>query len=277
MLERKRLMNAEHPDEAEAKHIVERIMAIQLEHFDTHGGVDYISTDGTIAVEVTTVTDGAIKAARSALSKAKAKDSPRTLQGCWWVFASDTAKAMKVFRSRVRAAIAELEVAGRTSFDRRSAARDLKEDADLSHVFLPLMEAGVEKAVRFPCVKLEGAPQHIHRIRDSTGHGGGATLGSSESIDQLLKELNTKTDNPTKLLASGATQRHLFVWVDDDTDYGIVRPLTHESSSGATEEWGLPTLRPDLDPAIAYLWVVHATSRLGWLWDGKEWRWLRNP
>ncbi|MFJ5962041.1 hypothetical protein [Pseudarthrobacter oxydans] len=273
-------MNQEHPDEARAKQIVERVLAIQLEHADTHGGVDYISTDGTVALEVTAVTDGAIKAARDALSKAKAKGkgSPTTrLKGCWWVFASDTAPRMKTFSQRVQSAIAELELAGQTSFDRRAAERHVEEGGDLSHVYLPLVEAGAERAVPFPCPNLEEDPDHVHRIRDSSGRGGGATIGSNESIGLLVKELNTKPDNPAKLRDSGAEQRHLFVWLDDDTEYNIARPLSHESPSGANEGCGLPTANPQLDLAITDLWVVHARSLLGWLWDGEKWRELRNP
>lgn len=91
-------MNQARPNEVIAKQIVERLMGIQLEHADTHGGVDYISTDGTVALEVTAVTDAEKKGARDALSRSAAKGSPTTrLQGCWLVFVSDTQPGMKTF------------------------------------------------------------------------------------------------------------------------------------------------------------------------------------
>ncbi|KQV05015.1 hypothetical protein [Leifsonia sp. Root112D2] len=66
-------MNQERPNEAVAKQIVERVMGIELTHADTHGGVDYLSLDGTVALEVTAVTDGEKKGARGALRKSEAK------------------------------------------------------------------------------------------------------------------------------------------------------------------------------------------------------------
>lgn len=270
-------MNQERPNEAIAKQIVERVMGIQLEHADTHGGVDYMSTDGTVALEVTAVTDGEKQSARDALSRSKAKGSPTTkLQGCWLVFVSDTQPGMKTFMQRVPPAIAELEFVGETYFDDQRAAAHVIEKGELSRIYRPLLDAGVERAVYQPHPDRPEDPDHVHRIWTSTGSGGSVS-GSDESLDRLMEELNEKPDNPTKLLASGAEQRHLFVWLNDDTWYNIARPLSRESPSWADDGWGLPTTKPQLDPTITHLWVVHDRSRLGWLWDGEKWQELRDP
>lgn len=262
-------MNQERPNEAIARQIVERAMGIQLEHADTHGGVDYLSPDGTVALEVTAVTDGEKQGARDALSRSEAKGSRTRLQGCWWVFAKDNQPGMKTFVQRVQPAIAELELAGETYFDDHRA---LVHVGELSHIYRPLLDAGVERAVPFP----HSNRPHVHRIHVSTGSGGSVS-GSDESFDRLMEELNQKTDNPTKLRASAAEQRHLFVWLNDDTWYNIARPLSREAPpSWVDEGWGLPTTKPQLDPAITHLWVVHARSRLGWLWDGERWQELRD-
>ncbi|MFF2300705.1 hypothetical protein [Arthrobacter sp. NPDC058127] len=269
-------MNQERPNEAIAKQIVERVMGIQLEHADTHGGVDYISTDGTVALEVTAVTDGEKQGARAALSRSKAKGSPTRLQGCWLVFASDTQERMKTFVQRVQPAIAELEFAGETFFDDQPAGVHVFEGGELSHIYRPLLEAGVERATHVPHPGGPEDPEHVHRLLVSTGSGGSVS-GSDESLDRLMEELNEKTDNATKLRASAAEQRHLFVWLNDDTWYNIARPLSSEAPPfGANEGWGLPTTKPQLDSAITHLWVVHARSLLGWLWDGERWRELRD-
>ena len=268
-------MNQERQDEAIAKRIVERVLGIQLEHADTHGGVDYISTDGTVALEVTAVTDGEKQGARAALSRSEAKGSPTRLQGCWLVFAADTQPRMKTFVQRVQPAIAELEFAGETYFDDQPAAEHVIEKGDLSHIYLPLLDAGVERATHVPHPDGPEDPDHVHRILPSTGSGGSVS-GSDESLDRLMEVLNEKPDNPTKLRASGAEQRHLFVWLNDDTSYNIARPLSREAPSWGDDGWGLPTTEPQLDPAITHLWVVHARSRLGWLWDGERWQKLRD-
>ena len=57
----------------------------------------------------------------------------------------------------------------------------------------------------------------------TTGRGGSVS-GSDKWLERLLEALSDKTDNPQKLAATGAEQRHLFVWVNDDTWYSISRP-----------------------------------------------------
>lgn len=268
-------MNQERQNEATAKQIVERVMGIQLEHADINGGVDYKSPDRTVALEVTAVTDGAKQSARDALSKSEAEGSPTTkLQGCWLVFAADTQPRMKTFVQRVQPAIEELELAGQTYFDDQDAAEHVLDKGELSHIYQPLLEAGVERAVPFHHPIRPEEPDHVHHILISTGSGGSVS-GSDESLDRLMEALNKKRDNATKLCASAAEQRHLFVWLNDDTPYNIARPLSHEAPSWGDEGWGLPRTEPQLDPAITHLWVMHARSLLGWLWDGERWQELR--
>jgi hypothetical protein len=268
-------VNPERPNEAEAKQIVERVMGIQLEHADINGGVDYKSTDGTVALEVATVTNGEKKRTRDALSKSAEECSltPK-LQNCWMVFASDTQRQMKTFAQRVQSAMAELELAGVTYIDEQAAAEHVIDKGELSHIYKSLLDVGVEGAVPLDSNRPED-PNHVHCILVSTGSGGSAH-GSDESLGRLMEALNEKTDNPSKLSESGAEQGHLFVWLDDDTSYNIALPLIRESPSEADGGWGLPTTNPQLDPTITYLWVVHARSRLGWLWDGESWQKLRD-
>lgn len=275
--ERKRPMNQERLNETDAKEIVERVMRIQLKHADTHGGVDYLSPDGTVALEVTAVTDGGKQGARDALSKSKAKGSPTRLHGCWSVMVAENQPGMKTFVQRVQPAIAKLEFAGETHFQQQRAVIHVIEKGALSHVYLPLLKAGVERAdhLAHP-YRPEEDPDHIHRMLIMTTSGGSVS-GSDESLDLLMDALNEKNDNPAKLRASGAEQRHLFVWLDGDTWFNIARPLGHEAPAWADEGWGLPLIEPSLDPAITHLWVVHARSLRGWLWDGERWQELRAP
>ncbi|SEQ26637.1 hypothetical protein [Arthrobacter sp. OV608] len=110
-------MNQERPNEAIAKQIVERVLGIQLEHANSHGGVDYLAADGTVVLEVTFVTDSEKQFAHDGLSRSEAKGSSTRLQGCWLVFAGDSQPEMKPFVQRVQPAIMELEFAGETYFD----------------------------------------------------------------------------------------------------------------------------------------------------------------
>ncbi|WP_341946311.1 hypothetical protein [Microbacterium sp. LWH11-1.2] len=50
-------MNQERPNERRAKKAVEKMLGVTLDHADKNGGVDYLFPRGTIALEVTRVTD----------------------------------------------------------------------------------------------------------------------------------------------------------------------------------------------------------------------------
>ncbi|MEV7212693.1 hypothetical protein AB0O31_06340 [Kitasatospora cineracea] len=265
-------MNQERPDEYEAKRIVERVTGIILEHADTDGGVDYLSADGRSAVEVTRVTDGRKRAGREALAASREAGMPAgELRTCWLVFVPETQSKLKVFLRRVHPALVELEEAGETLFDRERAAIHLMQQGPLSHVYRPLIAAGVERASAVPN---HAYRPHSHRVIPSLGSGGSCS-GSDQALDLLIEALGKKEDNPKKLKASGAEERHLFVWLDDDTRLDIARPLSREAPSWADERFGMPSSRPALDSAITHLWVVHQRSGMGWLWDG--WIWRRLP
>lgn len=269
-------VNQERPNEAIAKQIFERVTGIRLEHADTHGGVDYVSHDRIVALEVTAVTEGTKRGARDALSRSKLLGSPTKLQGCWLVFADDRQPKMKTFIQRVQPAIAELEFAGETSFDKqRAIIRILGGDAR-SRIYGPLLDAGVERATYAPHPDDGREENHVHSLIVLTGDGG-STGGSNDSLNRLMEELRPKTDNAEKLAISAAKQRHLFVWLDDDTAYDIARPLSRSAPSWAEEGWSLPTERPSLSEAITHLWVVHEGSRRGWMWDGVIWHQLLEP
>lgn len=268
-------MNQERPNEKRAKRLVEKVMHIQLQHHDTHGGVDYLSSDGSVALEVTAVTDGEKNGTWKALKKSEAKGAPNAkLQGCWIIFVADDQAEMRTFVQRVQPAIVDLELAGESYFDQQRAAVHTIERGPLATIYRPLLEAGVQRASHVPHGTRQDDPDHEHRLVTSAGSGGSAS-GSDEAIDLLLDELGSKTDNAQKLGVSAAGQRHLFVWVNDNTAFGIQRPLSHKSSSGTDHFWGLPSSAPELDSAITDLWVVHERSGSGWLWNGRTWRELQ--
>lgn len=262
-------MNRESSDEVDAKQIVEGVLGITLEHADKYGGVDYLSTDGRIAVEVTRVTDGRKIAGRGALRASRETGVPEgELVNCWLVFASETQAGLKTFVQRVHPLLLQLEATGKHSFDDHSAAIHVLERGPLSDVYRSMLTAGVQRASAVPH---RADPPHVHRMITSLG-GGGSAGGSDAAVALLVDELHKKTDNPAKLSKSGAEQRHLFVWLDDDTRFDISRPLSRDTPSWSDGAFGLPSVVPLIDPAVTHLWVVHERSRLGWLWDGDTWR-----
>ncbi len=268
----KATVNQERPNELVAKQVVEEVLGVLLKHADTHGGVDYESTDGKIALEVTAVTEGGNKGARDALKKSVRKGVPGAkLASCWIVFVPEGQSSMKSFLQRVQPALVELEHVGETFFERQRAGIHVNQGGPLVEYYRPLLDAGVERATHAPHRVDPNNPDHLHEVWVMTGSGGSAS-GSNESLERLLDALSDKTDNSKKLAATGAEQRHLFVWVNDDTWYNIARPLSKTAPSWAEEGWGVPSIAPALDPAITHFWVMHERSRLGWLWDGETWQ-----
>ncbi|HRQ01083.1 MAG TPA: hypothetical protein PK781_11630 [Terrimesophilobacter sp.] len=262
-------MNRESADEIDAKHFVERMLGIVLEHADKNGGVDYLSADGRIAVEVTRVTDGRKAAGRRALSASRETDAPEgELQNCWLVFTSETQTGLMTFLQRVHPLLVQLEAVGEQSFHDQPAAVHVLQRGPLSDVYRSLLQAGVERASAAPH---RADASHTHRMITSLGSGGSAS-GSDAAVALLVDELAKRTDNPAKLHKSGAEQRHLFVWLDDDTRFDIARPLSRDAPSWDDGGFGAPSLIPLIDPAVTHLWVVHQRSGLGWLWDGETWR-----
>lgn len=266
-------MNRESPDEVDAKQIVEHVVGIALEHADKNGGVDYLSSDAQVAVEVTRVTDGRKAAGRGALRASQKVGVPEgELRTCWLVFASETQTGLKTFLQAVHPLLLQLETAGEEFFFDQAAHVHVLERGPLSEVYLGLLKAGVQRASAAPHHE---DPSHIHKMIPSLG-GGGSASGSDAAAELLVDELGGRADNPDKLRRSGAEQRHLFVWLDDDTRFDLARPLSRDAPSWDDGGFGLPSLVPVLDPAVTHLWVVHQRSRRGWLWDGETWRSLED-
>ncbi len=260
-------MNSEREDERDAKGVVERALQVPLDHFDTHGGVDYRSPDGLVAVEVTRVTDGRKRAGRSALAKSENGEGQPALASCWLVFVDATHESLKNIERRIRPMLADLEAAGLHEFDAGSAQLHILEKRPHWEIVRRLYAIGIESAWVSDHPE---TPGHTHEIYPSLTTDG-SIGGSNESLGNLLEELNKKTDNEEKLAESGADMRILFVWIDGDTPYEIQRPLAAAPPEGLESQFGLPTFAPPLDRAITHLWIVHEGSRLGWLWDGMNW------
>ena len=262
-------MNTERANEKDAKRIVQAALGVEFEHADKAGGVDYRSADGQLALEVTRVTDEIRKSTADAERKSRDATRPNVeLQSCWLVIVSDTQPRMKTIRQVLPPLLAQLEAAGETHFDHAALHPPTQEP--LAGIVRELLCVGVERASGCPH---DGGPQHRHGVILSPGSGGSAS-GSDEAAQLLIAALAARTDNLTKLARSGARERHLFVWIDDDTRFDIARPLSRATPTGSDDSFGPPSNPPMLDPAITHLWVVHEASRLGWLWDGERWRGL---
>lgn len=262
------MANVERDDEKDAKRIVERVLGVSLRHFDTDGGVDYLAPDGGVAVEVTRVTDGRKRSARSGLSKSAADIFDPPLASCWIVLVRSTHPSTKNLERQLRTLFAECEKSGIAEFNRDDTTTYMTSEPSRRVLYQRLDAMGIESAG--PPMLQGDPPGHQHQIHIALTTDG--TIESSDtSLRNLMAELGRKTDNRKKLSDSRALRRILFAWLDGDTPYEIVRPLDGEAPPGLERHFGPPSIAPELDPAITELWIVHDGTRRGWRWDGTEW------
>ena len=174
--------------------------------------------------------------------------------------------------------VARLEAAGLGSFSDQQAGLHVLEGREHADLFRELLLLKVEHASAVPHTG-DPDPGHVHRAFVTVG-GGGSASGSDESMVMLIDALALKPDNAQKLGSSDAENRHLFVWIDGATPFGIERALSHVAPSWDDEGdsgFGLPSLAPQFDPVVTHLWVVHERSGRGWLWNSQEWQALEGP
>jgi hypothetical protein len=174
---------------------------------------------------------------------------------------------MKTFIQRTQPLFAVLEGADVGDF---FAQRDLVRALEghlLAETYRELARAGVERA---SALNDQPRDDHVHKVLPSPGSGGSAG-GSDEAFGLIEVALGGKPDNAEKLAASGAQERHLFVWLDDNTPFGMARPLSRDAPDWDDGSFGLPSRAPDVDPAITDLWIVHERSRRGWRWSRGVW------
>lgn len=259
------MANEERPDELEARAIAERVLGVPLVHADVNGDVDYrfTTSDGQHgALEVTTVTDPKNKIARDQWEKSAPKYGPApSLRQCWQVWINDRDVRYKGLLARLEPALAILEQAGRR-FERGRLHEFIGSPGPEQRAARELARERVTQA--FPYPELCRAEHHeaLHRI-DVVRESGWSASGSDAALELIEAELNAKPDNYGKL--RGADEKHLFTWVDGDTDLAVARPFR----GGTPAEWehfGLPSRGPNLLEPVDQLWIVDRATGTGWTW-----------
>lgn len=257
--------NQERPEESLARVVVEQLAGLKLEHADHNGDVDYrfnVHGGGLGALEVTTVTDQKSKIARDQWDKAApAKASAPSLKQCWQVWMHDRDVRYRGLPGRLEAAIKTLEDAGR-QLDRGRFHDFWGSPATERGAARALINEKVIWAKPYPELCRAEAHDPPHRI-DIVRETGGTASGSEAALVLIEAELADHPDNFAKL--RGADEKHLFVWIDGDTDLAIARPFR----GGQVADWehfGLPTRPPELFEPLDRLWIIDRATLTGWIW-----------
>lgn len=139
--------NPERDDEADAQQVVTAITGVRLAHADRYGGADYRSVDGSVALEVTTVTDRAAKAARGPLLELiGSRSSSADLNECWLVSVNERHAPLKGVSERVLPHLVVLSSAGLRYVRRQSAYGFRNDAASVRDAVAELIRQGVELA-----------------------------------------------------------------------------------------------------------------------------------
>lgn len=258
------MANKRRADEDRAQATIQAVTGIALDHADVNGQADFLSVDGvTSAVEVTRVTDGERKSTPLALGKFSEHDA--RLHTCWLVTVADSGVRVKNLVARLVEPVLALERAGRGHFMAQRDAVDLIMRVPGSEMYRPLLDAKIDDAV---AVDDGDRSDHVHSIHIMLT-GGGTASDSDTALELLEDELKKpkRDDNPKKLILAARDQRHLFVWLDWHTEFGIARALQKDDPV----HFGLPSRPPKLSSGITHLWVVHEGSGQGWYWNGERW------
>lgn len=217
----------------------------------------------TVACEVTTVTDGALKSTYASAGSLSRDFSE--LKGSWLVsIETDSVRFKRIWRDIV-------------PLLRRLEDRKLPEgvDAMLAGYVLPQDDlvdeiAGLQK-IGVTAVSLLPETEGVARLHLALS-GGFVAAGSDSALGLLESELDAKPDNFRKLSEAGVDETHLFVWLDNQTDGAVARPLM-SAPDPQMGHFGLPSRAPNLAFEVDHLWVVHLGTGYGWWWARNlDWR-----
>lgn len=265
-----RMVNKERAEEREARGLVEVALGVTLEFTDESGDADYGFTTVAgqrAALEVTTVTSQKNKVARARWAKESPEYGPaRTLRQCWDIWLDDIDVNYRGLVERLEPQLVVLETCGR-AFESNRWHEFIGSPADEQAAARSLRREHVARASPFPELCNAEGPEHAHRIEVVRTSGWSAS-GSDAALALIEEDLNGHVDNGQKL--RDAEEKHLFVWVDCETDMSVARPFR----GGQAAQWdhfGLPTRTPELDTPVDQLWIVDRITSTGWIWNPSGW------
>ena len=250
----------ESPDELRAATYAATLLGLPLEFTDLNGNVDYTSADGSTSLEVTRYTNKQVKVDLAASEKA---DYVIPLGGGHdWIVTFAGYPRFKGLVQRLYPALQGLETHGLVQYT---------DQMDWWLERVPTLEDEIavlnaERVIDAQAMVRRGEVAHLMIMTS-----GGWTYGGPDSALELLEaRLALDRNHSEKLRRQATSHKHLWAWVDEETDRGLARAL-------APDEQRLPARPPELPDGVDQLWVVEEASGRGWFWNGTEWRFVDVP
>jgi hypothetical protein len=246
--------------EAAAKRIFELVTLIELQTNENgrSGRVDYVSVDSNIscAMEVTTYTNQE----RTALINGSGDYSeiiPRRDLMSDWVIQTRDYPHVKKIKQLVIPQLHTLSVHGINEYYKSNHEWWMRNVPTLKKALSSFNSASVEYVKRQTVVERnEDGSANVVLLPVLNWSFGGA----DSALEIIETDRKIFPENAPKLLNSGSELRHLFVWVDENTDRNVLDAFN-------SERLGLPTRPPVLPNGITHLWIVNSVTEVGWYFN----------
>ena len=253
-------------NEVAAKRLFEAITQIELKSNEdgSRRRVDYVSAglESLFAMEVTTHTNED----RNRLANGGPKFSGVIQRSDLlndWVIQTRDYPHLKSLRDDVIPQLRVLTLHGITEYHKSQHEWWMSKVSTLKEVLFAFNKASVEYVKRQSVLeKREGDLAEVVVLPMVNWIYG----GPDSALEIIETEQLNEPDNLEKLRDSGATNRHLFIWVNQNTDRNVLDAFN-------AERIGLPTRAPRLPEEITHLWVVNIETEVGWYFEPIEgWR-----
>lgn len=255
----------ERPEEARARRLVDEHAGLALTYADHLGFVDYVyqrAHGRHGALEVSRYTSSAARRGYDQWQREQQHTYQAKLLTKSWTLVVEGDPDYKDLPRRVEPALEVLEQQG---IDRLQ----MSELTTRSFIKQELRPAAA--LLRANGVTTGQAFEHDAAPSIDIGRGvAGTSAGSDAAVAEILDYVRTTPDNLKKLEASGAEERHLFLWLDDESPSSAARPL-QGGRADRFAHFGLPAESPALPAAVTHLWIVYQPTGRGWYWDGAQW------
>jgi hypothetical protein len=247
----------ERADEAAARKRVEAALGVPLVFVDFTGGVDYRFERGghSCALEVTRLTDSAVKQGATAWSRRQSFPAP-ALRHSWRVRTNGHPR-YRDLPARLIPALRELE--------RHDIEEFSDTDVPMRVGAVVLQVLGEARIVQAKVFRTKGSDRKVF-LSPMAGY----TYTGPDSVAARIGDFVHDTqDVRAKLVASAAVERHVFLWTDFDTPGAVRRSFEGDD---------LPVNSPALPQEVTHLWICDEQLGRGWYWSPDNgWSWIPSP
>ena len=242
-----------------ARHVVERETRRTFIFSDLSGDVDFRSTDGEAALEVTRFTNPILRRDQAVATN---RDHVLELGTAYdWHVTFEGHPKYNELPTRLYPALHALETHRLASWDPSSMYWWAQG--------VPTLRAAIEQMSTEGVLHARSVASTARPSRLFVYPSGSYSYGGPDAALRVLEdEIALEADHVAKLASAGTSETHLWIWTDFATIGDFRRALDDE-------ETALPSRRAHLEPEVTHLWIMDEPARRGWQWSRESgWLWV---